>query len=332
MAVRVGINGFGRIGRPVFRILAGRDDVEVVAVNDLVDTKMLSHLLKYDSVFGIYDKNIEVTSDSISVNGKKTEFVAERDPANIGWGDKGVDIVLECTGLFRTGDTAGKHIEGGAKKVIISAPAKEIDRTIVLGVNDDTLSADDKIISNASCTTNCLAPVVKVLNDLVGVEKGLLTTIHSYTNDQNLADGPHKDLRRTRAAAINMIPTSTGAAAAVGKVIPELDGKLDGMAIRVPTPNASVVDLVAALSKGTTKEEIDGAMKAAAEGPLSGILEYSEDALVSTDIIGNNASSIYDAGASMLLDDNLVKIISWYDNELGYSTRLCELAVMFAQM
>jgi glyceraldehyde 3-phosphate dehydrogenase len=332
MTVRIGINGFGRIGRPVFRILAGMADAEVVAVNDLFDTKMLGHLLKYDSVFGIYDEDIEIAPDSITVNGKKTEFVAERDPASIGWGDKDVDIVLECTGLFRTGDTAGKHIEGGAKKVIISAPAKEIDRTVVLGVNDDTLTADDKIISNASCTTNCLAPVVKVLQDLCGVEKGLLTTIHSYTNDQNLADGPHKDLRRTRAAAINMIPTSTGAAAAVGKVIPELDGKLDGMAIRVPTPNASVVDLVATLSKGTSKEEIDGAMKKAAEGPLKGILQYSEDPLVSTDIIGNTASSIYDSTASMLLADDMVKVISWYDNELGYSTRLCELAIRFAQM
>lgn len=332
MTVRIGINGFGRIGRPVFRILNERDDVEVVAVNDLFDTEKLGHLLKYDSVFGIYDKKIDISPDSMSVDGKKTEFVAERDPADIHWGDKGVDVVLECTGFFRTGELSRAHIDAGAKKVIISAPAKGVDNTIVIGVNDDTLTDDDTIISNASCTTNCLAPVTKVLNDSFGVEQGLLTTIHSYTSDQKLQDTPHsKDPRRARAAAVNMIPTSTGAAVAVGRVIPDLDGKLDGMAIRVPTPNGSVVDLVAVLSKSTTKEEVDAAMKEAAEGSMKGILEYTEEPIVLTDIVGSRSSSIYDSGASMLLNGNMVKVISWYDNELGYSTRLADLAVMLGE-
>ena len=285
MTVRVGINGFGRIGRPVLRTLNERDDVEVVAVNDLFDTGSLGQLLKYDSVFGVYDKTIEVAPDSITVNGKKTEFVAERNPADIKWGDRGVDIVLECTGFFRSGELSQARIDAGAKKVIISAPAKGVDKTIVIGVNDDTLTEDDNIVSNASCTTNCLAPVTKVLNDSFGVEQGLLTTIHSYTSDQRLLDTPHKDPRRARAAAVNMIPTSTGAAVAVAQVIPELEGKLDGMAIRVPTPNGSVVDLVATLSKGTTKKDIDAAMKAAADGSMKGILEYSEEPIVLTDIV-----------------------------------------------
>jgi len=327
MTVRVGINGFGRIGRPVFRSLVERDDVEVVAVNDLYGTEELGHLLKYDSIFGRYEKKVEIAPDSITVEGKKTEFIAERDPAALKWGERGVDIVLECTGLFRTRETAQKHIEAGAKKVIISAPAKGVDKTVVIGVNDDTLTAEDTIISNASCTTNCLAPVTKVLHDTFGVEQGLLTTIHSYTLDQRLLDTPHKDPRRARGAAVNMIPTSTGAAVAVGKVIPELDGKLDGMAIRVPTPNGSVVDLVAVLSKSTTKEEVDAAMKEAAEGRLKGILECTDEPIVLTDIIGSTASSIYDSGASMLLNGNMVKVIAWYDNERGYATRLGELAV-----
>lgn len=333
MTVRVGINGFGRIGRPVFRTFQERDDVEVAVINDLFDTQKLGHLLKYDSVFGIYDKKIEIASDSITVNGKKTDFVAERNPADIKWGDKGVDIVLECTGFFRTGELSQAHIDAGAKKVIISAPAKGVDKMVVIGVNDDTLTKDDNIISNASCTTNCLAPVTKVLHDNFGVEQGLLTTIHSYTSDQRLLDTPHsKDPRRARAAAANMIPTSTGAAVAVGEVIPELNGKLDGMAIRVPTPDGSVVDLVATLSNGTTKEKIDAAMKEAAEGSMKNILEYTEEPIVLTDIVGNRASSIYDSGASMLLNDNMVKVIAWYDNELGYSTRLTELTVMLSEM
>ncbi len=324
MAIKVGINGFGRIGRPVFKILSGMDDVEIVAVNDLFNIDALANVLKYDSVYGKFD-GVEVTGDGISVNGKKTKFTAEKDPEKIGWGDMGVDYVFECTGFFRDKESASKHIAGGAKKVLISAPAKNEDRTVVIGVNDDQLTAEDVIISNASCTTNCLAPVAKVLNDSFGIEKGLLTTVHAYTGDQRLTDTPHKDPRRARAAALNMIPTSTGAAIAVGKVIPDLNGKLDGMAIRVPTPTGSVVDLVATLSKSTTMDDVNKAMKEAAEGPLKGILKYVDDPIVSTDIVKDPASSIYDSGASMLLDGNMVKVISWYDNEWGYSNRICEL-------
>jgi len=325
MSVRVGINGFGRIGRLVFREMQKRDGLEVVGINDLTDAKTLAHLLKYDSVHKKFDGEVSAKEDSIVVNGKEIKIYAEKDPANLPWDELNVDIVVEATGVFRKKALIEKHIEAGAKKVVLTVPAKdEIDNTIVLGVNDDELKAEDKIVSNASCTTNCLAPVAKVLNDEFGIVKGLMTTVHAYTNDQKILDLPHSDLRRARSAAVSIIPTTTGAAKAVGKVIPDLNGKLNGMAMRVPTPDGSVVDLTVELEKEVTAEEVNAVMKKAAEGPLKGILEYTEDPIVSVDIVGNNHSSIFDSGMTMA-SGNMVKVLSWYDNEWGYSVRVVDL-------
>ncbi len=332
MSIRVGINGFGRIGRLVFRVLQKREGVEVVAINDLTDAKTLAHLLKYDSVHGKYDGEISSTNDAIVVNGKEIPIYAEKDPAQLPWKALNVEYVVEATGVFRKRDQIAKHLEAGAKKVILTVPAKdEIDNTIVLGVNDEELRADDKIVSNASCTTNCLAPVAKVLNDEFGIVKGLMTTIHSYTNDQRILDFPHSDLRRARSAAVSIIPTTTGAAAAVGKVIPALKGKLDGMAMRVPTPDGSLVDLVVELEKNVTKDEVNAVMKKASEGKLKGIIEYCEDPIVSVDVIGNSYSSIFDSGCTMV-NGNIVKVLSWYDNEWGYSVRVVDLLIKMAKM
>ena len=326
MAVKVGINGFGRIGRLVFRILLKNDKFEVVQINDITDAATLAHLLKYDSVHGKFDGEVTATDGAIVVNGKTIKISAERDPANLPWKELGVEAVVEATGVFRKKADIAKHIEAGAKKVILTVPAKdEIDATIVLGVNDGELKDEDQIVSNASCTTNCLAPVVKVLNDKFGFVRGVMTTVHSYTNDQKILDLPHSDLRRARSAAMSIIPTTTGAAKAVGKVIPELNGKLDGMAMRVPTFDGSVVDLVAEIKISATKEEINAAMKEAADGSMKGILEYTEDPIVSVDVIGNSHSSIFDALSTMVLDGNMVKVISWYDNEWGYSSRVVDL-------
>ncbi|WP_087972616.1 type I glyceraldehyde-3-phosphate dehydrogenase [Oceanobacillus rekensis] len=327
MAVKVGINGFGRIGRNVFRQALSNDEVEIVAVNDLTDANMLAHLLKYDSVHGKLEQEISVNGSNIVVGGQEIKVLSERDPANLGWGDLGVEVVIESTGRFTKGEDAQKHIDAGAKKVIISAPANGEDLTIVMGVNDDKYDASKhNIISNASCTTNCLAPFAKVLHDNFGIKRGLMTTIHSYTNDQQILDLPHKDYRRARAAAENIIPTTTGAAKAVGLVLPEINGKLNGMAVRVPTPDGSLVDLVAELDKNVTAEDINNALREAAAGPLKGVLEYSEDPLVSTDIIGNPHSSVIDGLSTMVMEDNLVKVVSWYDNEMGYSARCVDLA------
>ncbi len=332
MAVKVGINGFGRIGRNVVRAALGRNDVEFVAVNDLTDTKTLAHLLKYDSVLGPLHEHVKAEADSIRVDGKAIKVFAIKDPAQLDWNSVGAQIVIESTGKFTDAKEACKHIRGTVKKVIISAPAKNEDVTIVLGVNDNMYDpAKHNIISNASCTTNCLAPVVKVLFDNFGIQKGSMTTIHSYTNDQNVLDFPHKDLRRARAAAINMIPTTTGAAKAIGLVMPQLRGKLDGYAMRVPTPNVSVVDLVAVTDKPATTEAVNSAMKAAAEGPLKGILAYTEDPVVSTDMMHNPNSSILDADLTKVLDGNLVKVVSWYDNEWGYSCRVVDLVAFLAK-
>jgi glyceraldehyde 3-phosphate dehydrogenase len=327
MAVKAGINGFGRIGRNLFRAAKERGaDVDWVAVNDITDTKTLAHLLKYDSILGPYPGTVEATGDSLVVDGDELKVFAERDPAALPWGDLGADVVVESTGLFTDRENASKHLSAGAKKVIISAPAKEPDVTIALGVNDDAYDKDaHHVISNASCTTNCLAPVAKVLHDTVGIEHGLMTTIHAYTADQRLQDLPHKDLRRARAAAINLIPTSTGAAKAIGLVIPELNGKLNGVAIRAPIPTGSVVDLTVRVAKDTSVEEINGAMKAAAEGPLEGILQYTEEPIVSSDIVKSPHSSIFDAELTAVLEGNFVKVFSWYDNEWGYSNRLIDL-------
>lgn len=326
MATKVAINGFGRIGRQVFRILANEADFEVVQINDLTDAKTLAHLLKYDSVHGKFNGEIEVSGNNIIVNGKTVEVSAIKDPAQLPWKAKGVELVLESTGVFRKREQIALHLAAGAKKVLLSVPSKDqIDATIVMGVNDKTLKPTDQIISNASCTTNCLAPMAKVLNDKFGIEKGLMTTIHAYTNDQQILDLPHSDLRRARAAAMSIIPTTTGAAKAVGKVIPELAGKLDGMAMRVPTPDGSVTDFVAILKKSVTAEEINEAMKAAAEGELKGILEYSEEPLVSIDIVDNPASCIFDAQSTSVMDGTMVKVIGWYDNEWGYSNRCVDM-------
>ncbi len=328
MAVKVGINGFGRIGRNMFR--AAHDagsDLEFVAINDLIDADMAAHLLKYDSILGRFPGEVEVTGDGISIDGKELKVLNEKDPAALPWGDLGVEVVLESTGLFTARDDAAKHLEAGAKKVIITAPAKEPDITVALGVNFDAYDPEKhNIISNASCTTNCLAPVAKVLNDTVGIERGLMTTIHAYTADQRLQDMPHKDKRRARAAAINLIPASTGAAKAIGLVLPELQGKLSGMAVRAPVPTGSVVDLTCDVSKDTSAEEINAAMKEAADGPLSGILRYTEDPIVSTDIVGDPPSSIFDSEQTLVVDGKFVKVFSWYDNEWGYSNRCVELA------
>jgi len=326
MAVKVGINGFGRIGRNIVRASLDRNDVDYVAVNDLTDTKTLAHLLKYDSVLGALPVEVTADGDTIHFGGRKVKVFAIKDPAQLDWESVGAEIVVESTGRFTDAKEASKHLRGPVKKVIISAPAKNEDVTLVLGVNDNMYDpAKHRIISNASCTTNCLAPVVKVLQDSFGIQKGSMTTIHSYTNDQNVLDFPHKDLRRARAAALNMIPTTTGAAKAIGLVMPQLKGKLDGYAMRVPTPDVSVVDFVAVLEKPTTTEGVNAAMKAASEGPLKGILAYTEDPVVSTDMLHNANSSIVDAGLTKVLDGNLVKVVSWYDNEWGYSCRVVDL-------
>ena len=329
---RIGINGFGRIGRNVLRASLDRSDLEIVATNDLTDTKTLAHLLKYDSVLGPLHGTVKQDADGIVVNGKRIHVYAIKDPAEIDWSKFGVQIVVESTGRFTDAADAKKHLRGTVKKVIISAPGKNEDVTIVMGVNDSSYDpAKHNIISNASCTTNCLGPVVKVLHEKFGIEKGSMTTIHSYTNDQPILDFPHKDLRRARAAAINMIPTTTGAAKAIGLVMPELKGKLDGYAMRVPTPNVSVVDLVAVLSKSTTAEEVNASLKAAAEGPLKGILAYTEDPVVSTDMMHNPNSSIVDSQLTKVLGGNLLKVVSWYDNEWGYSMRVIDLAAYLAK-
>ena len=326
MATKIGINGFGRIGRNVFKLLAKHPEFEVVSINDLTDAKTLAHLLKYDSVFGVYDAEVSHTGDAIVVNGKEIKITAIKDPAQIGWGDKGVEMVLESTGRFSSKADCMKHIEGGAKKVLLSVPPKDaIDAIIVMGVNDDTLKATDQIVSNASCTTNCLAPVAKVLQAAFGIKRGLMTTVHAYTNDQMVLDMPHKDLRRGRDAANAIIPTTTGAARAVGKVLPILAGKLDGFAMRVPVIDGSVVDLSVELEKPATKEEINAAIKAAAEGELKGILEYCDAPIVSCDVIGNAHSSVFDSQLTMVMDGNFAKIVSWYDNEFGYSNRCVDL-------
>jgi len=326
MAVKVGINGFGRIGRNVVRAGLHRKDIEFVAVNDLTDTKTLAHLLKYDSVLGMLHEEVTSDADSITVAGKKIKVFAQKDPAQLDWNSVSAEVIVESTGFFTDGKDASKHLRGSVKKVIISAPAKNEDITVVLGVNDNMYdAAKHNIISNASCTTNCLAPVVKVLHDKFGIEKGSMTTIHSYTNDQKVLDFPHKDLRRARAAALNMIPTTTGAAKAIGLVMPQLKGKLDGYSMRVPTPDVSVVDLVAVLSKSATGEEVNAALKAAAEGELKGILAYTEDPVVSSDMLHNPNSSIVDSLLTKVLDGNLLKVVAWYDNEWGYSCRVVDL-------
>ncbi|HNW72993.1 MAG: type I glyceraldehyde-3-phosphate dehydrogenase [Bacteroidales bacterium] len=328
--IKVGINGFGRIGRLTYRALLSKGNIEIIAINDLTDAKTLAHLFKYDSVHGKFSGEVKVDGDFLIINGNRIKVMAEKDPANLPWGALGVDTVVECTGIFRTREKMTKHLTAGAKKVVLSVPAdnkEDVDATIVVGVNDDKLTPDMKLVSNASCTTNCLAPIAKVLNDSFGIRKGLMNTIHSYTNDQIILDAPHKDLRRARAAAVSIIPTKTGAAKAIGLVIPELEGKMDGFAVRVPTPDGSLVDLTCELNREVTKDEIHAAMKAAAEGPMKGVLEYLDEPLVSCDIIGNTHSSIFDSGLTKVLGGNLVKIVSWYDNEFGYSTRLADLVV-----
>lgn len=331
MAIKVGINGFGRIGRNTLRY-ASENGLDIVAVNDLTDAKTLAHLLKYDSVHGVFQKEVAEKDGSIYVDGKEIKVFAERDPENLPWKDLGVDVVLECTGIFTDREGAEKHIKAGAKKVLISAPAKNEDITIVLGVNEDKYIAEEHhIISNASCTTNCLAPVAKVILENFGIKKGLMTTVHSYTNDQKILDLPHKDLRRARAAAESIIPTTTGAAKAVSLVLPELKGKLNGFAMRVPTPNVSIVDLVCELEKNATADEVNQALKRAAENELKGILDYNELPLVSIDYNGNPNSSIVDGLSTMTIGDNMVKVLSWYDNEWGYSCRLADLAIFVGQ-
>ena len=328
MAIRVGINGFGRIGRGVFRILSDRKDIEVVAINDLYDNEQLAYLLEYDTVMGVFDKKTRVDHDAMYVNDAKILMTEHRDPAEIPWKAMGVQLVIEATGVFRTREGLGKHLEAGAEKVILTVPAKdEIDATIVIGVNDQDLRPEHRIVSNASCTTNCLAPLAKILDDSFGIEEGFITTVHAYTNDQRLADVPHKDLRRARAAAENIIPTTTGAARAVGKVLPGLKGKLDGMAIRVPVPDGSIVDLVCRLRDQPDREAVNQAVRDAATGPMRRVVEYAEAPLVSSDIIGNPHSSIFDA-LSTIAGDGYVKAISWYDNEWGYSNRVVDLIDM----
>ncbi len=333
MAIKVAINGFGRIGRLAYKAMFHDSDLDVVAINDLTDAKTLAHLLKYDSVHGRFPVPVAADGDVLVVGDKRIKVYAEKDPSKLPWSELGVDIVLESTGVFRTREKMSLHLQAGAKKVVLSAPAKdELDNTIVLGVNDDTLKPEHKLVSNASCTTNCLAPVAKVLHDTFGIRRGWMTTIHAYTNDQRLLDLPHSDLRRARAAAQNIVPTTTGAAKAVGLVIPELKGKLDGIAVRVPVADGSLVDLVAELDKSVTAEDVNRAMKDAAEGRLKGILEYCEDPVVSTDIVGNPHSSIFDALSTKIIDGNFVKVISWYDNEWGYSNRVVDLLKKMATM
>jgi glyceraldehyde 3-phosphate dehydrogenase len=321
----IAINGFGRIGRLVFRIIQERDDLEIVGINDLTDVETLAHLLKFDSSHGRFKGDVKVEGGNILINGSQVKVFSERDPSKLPWGSMKVDVVIESTGVFRSVESASAHIDAGAKKVIISAPGSGDLRTVVLGVNDEILDGSEVIVSNASCTTNCLAPMVKVLNDEFGLESGLMTTVHSYTSDQRLQDAPHSDLRRSRAAAVSIIPTSTGAAAAVGIVLPELKGKLDGLALRVPTSTGSITDLTAVLKKEVTVEEVNAAMKKAAEGPLKGILQYCEDPIVSADIVGDPHSCIFDSELTRVSRNN-VKIFGWYDNEYGYASRVVDLA------
>ena len=333
--VKVAINGFGRIGRMSFRAMLAHPELEVVAVNDLTDAQTLAYLFKYDSVHENFDGEVHAEGDCLVVNGKKVKIYAERDPQNLPWGELGVDIVVESTGLFKKREQMMKHINAGAKKVILTVPAskaEDVDATVVMGVNDSVLTKDTVLVSNASCTTNCLAPVAKVLNDKFGLRRGLMNTVHSYTNDQKILDQPHSDLRRARAAAVSIIPTSSGAAKAVGLVIPELKGKLDGFAMRVPTPDGSVVDLTAELERNVTKEEVNAAIREAAEGPMKGILQYVEEPIVSIDIIDNTHSSIFDSLLTQVMDGNFVKVVSWYDNEKGYSTRVGDLAAKLATL
>jgi len=326
MGIRVGINGFGRIGRNVFRAAFAAGDIDFVAINDLTDAATLAHLLKYDSVHGRFPHDVSAKDDAIVVDGKEVKVLAEKDPANLPWRDLGVDYVVESTGFFTQGEKAAAHIQAGAKKVIISAPAKNEDITVVMGVNHHMYDpAKHHVISNASCTTNCLAPVAKVLHEKFGIERGYMTTVHSYTNDQKVLDLPHKDLRRARAAALNIIPTTTGAAVAVGLVLPELKGKLDGYALRVPTPDVSVVDLTAELKSNVTAEAVNAALREAAEGPLKGILAYTDEPVVSMDFLGDSHSSIVDGAMTSVMDGNFVKVVAWYDNEWGYSNRVNDL-------
>ena len=332
MATKIGINGFGRIGRNVFKLLCEEPAFEVAAINDLTDAKTLAHLLKYDSVMGVYAKEVTTDGEALVVAGKKVLVSAEKDPAALNWGDKGVDLVLESTGVFRSQEKCEAHIKAGAKKVLLSVPPKgKLDAVIVYGVNDKTLKPTDRVVSNASCTTNCLAPVAKVLHETFGIIRGFMTTTHAYTNDQKVIDMPHSDLRRARAAAYSIIPTTTGAARAVGEVLPDLKGKLDGMAMRVPVIDGSVVDLVVEMAKPVTKEAVNAAIKAAAEGPLKGILQYTEDEIVSCDVIGNSHSSVFDAKSTMVMGENFLKVISWYDNEWGYSNRCIDLFKLMAK-
>jgi glyceraldehyde 3-phosphate dehydrogenase len=333
MATRIGINGFGRIGRSVFRILSQRDDINVVCINDLFENEQLAYLLKYDTVMGIFQKEVRATEDALYVDDQKIEMTEYRDPAAIPWKALGVDVVIESTGVFRERAGLEKHLAAGARKVLLTVPAKdEIDATIVLGVNDDELKAQHRIVSNASCTTNCLAPIAKIMDESFGIEEGFITTVHAYTNDQRLADVPHKDFRRSRAAGENIIPTTTGAARAVGKVLPRLQGKLDGLAMRVPVPDGSIVDLVARLRSKPSVEDVNGAVRKAADGPMQKVLEYSEAPLVSSDIIGNPHSSIFDAMSTHSLQDGYLRVVSWYDNEWGYSNRVVDLIDKMATM
>ncbi len=333
MAVKVGINGFGRIGRVIFRIMHERGGFEVAAVNDLTDAATLAHLLKYDSTHGRFKGEVKATENALIVDGKTINVLSEKDPAQLPWGKLGVDVVIESTGVFRSRDKIELHLKAGARKVLLTVPSKspeDVDATVVLGVNDADLTSDAKIVSNASCTTNCLAPIAKAINDAFGIEQGLMTTIHSYTNDQSILDCPHSDLRRARSAAINMIPSSTGAAKAIGLVIPELKGLMNGFAVRVPTWDGSLVDLVCMLKRDASVEEINQAVKQASEGSMKGVLEYTEDEIVSTDVIGNPYSSVFDAKSTMMIGKRMVKLVSWYDNEFGYSSRCVDLIARMA--
>jgi glyceraldehyde 3-phosphate dehydrogenase len=333
MSVRVGINGFGRIGRSVFRILSDRPDIEVAVVNDLFDNDHLAYLLKYDTVMRVFPKDVSTDADSMTVAGRRVRMTSEKDPAKIPWGEHGVDVVVEATGKILTREPLARHLAAGARKVVLTVPAKdEIDATIVVGVNDAELRPKHRIVSNASCTTNCLAPIAKILDERFGIEEGLMTTVHAYTNDQRLADVPHKDLRRSRAAAENIIPTTTGAAKTVGKVLPRLAGRLDGIAVRVPVPDGSIVDLTCRVSRPATAAEVNAAVRESAEGPLARIVEYSEVPLVSSDIIGNPHSSIFDALSTQASGDGYLKVLAWYDNEWGYSNRVVDLVERLAAL
>ena len=333
MTIRIGINGFGRIGRNVFRALevqraAGTADIEVLAVNDITDTKTLAHLLRYDSVLGRFDGTVEATDDALTVNGRTISALAEKDPADLPWGDLGVDVVIESSGIFTDGESASKHLKAGAKKVVISAPAKGEDLTVVMGINDSAYDGSQNILSNASCTTNCVAPMIKVLHDAFGLETGFMSTIHAYTGDQRVQDAPHKDLRRARAAAVNIIPTTSGAAEATALALPELEGRITGMAYRVPVPDGSVTDLTATLQTDVTVEQVNEAFRKAAEGELKSVLVYTEDPIVSSDIVGEPASCTFDSGMTKVLGTRTVKIVGWYDNEWGYSNRVVDLTTL----